>query len=46
MSFVQSTYLVNETSESVQIDMALSNPSSTNFLVEVTSSDIQATGKF
>lgn len=45
MSFVQSTHFVNETDELVQIEMMLSNPSSTNVVVQVTSSDIQATGK-
>ena len=45
MSFVQSTHFVNETDELVQIEMMLSNPSSTNVVVQVTSSNIQATGK-
>ena len=45
MSFVQSTHFVNETDELVQIEMMLNNPSSTNVVVQVTSSDIQATGK-
>ena len=45
MNFVQSTYSVNETDESVEVEMILSDPSSTNLTVQVTSSDIIATGK-
>ena len=45
MSFVQSTYLVDETDESVEIEMILSNQSSVDLVVQVTSCDIQATGK-
>ena len=45
MSFVQSTYLVDETDESVEIEMILSNQSSVDVIVQVTSTDIQATGK-
>ena len=45
MSFIQSTYIVDETDESVEIKMILSNQSSIDVLVQVTSSDIQAVGK-
>ena len=45
MSFVQSTYLVDETDKSVEIEMILSNQSSIDVIVQVTSTDIQATGK-
>ena len=45
MSFVQSTYLVDEADESVEIEMILSNQSSIDVIVQVTSTDIQATGK-
>ena len=44
VSFVQSTYVVDETDESVEIEMILSNHSSTDVAVQVTSSDIQAIG--
>ena len=45
MSFVQSTYVVDETDESVEIEMILSNQSSIDVVVQVTSSDMQAIGK-
>ena len=45
MSFAQSTYSVNETDELVEIEIILSDPSSTNITVQVASSDINATGK-
>ena len=45
MSFVQSTYLVDEADESVEIEMILNNQSSIDVTVQVTSTDIQATGK-
>ena len=45
VSFVQSTYLVDESDESVEIEMILSNQSSIDVVVQVTSSDIQAIGK-
>ena len=45
VSFVQSTYLADESIESVEIEMILSNQSSVDLVVQVTSSDIQATGK-
>ena len=45
MSFVQSTYLVDEADESVEIEMILSNQSSVDVIVQVTSTEIQATGK-
>ena len=46
MSLVQSTYVVDETDESVEIEMILSNQSSIDVVVQVTSSDIQAVGKY
>ena len=45
MSFVQSRYVVDETDESVEIEMILNNQSSIDVVVQVTSSDIQAVGK-
>ena len=44
MSFVQSTYVVDETDESVEIEMILNNQSSIDVVVQVTNSDIQAVG--
>ena len=46
MSFVQSTYVVDESDESVEIEMILSNQSSIDVVVQVTSSDVQAIGKY
>ena len=45
VSFTQSTYFVNETENFVQVEMVLSNPSSNNVTVQITSSDMTATGK-
>ena len=45
VSFVQSTYSVNETDELVQVGMVLSDPSSTDITVQVASSDLKATSK-
>ena len=44
VSFVQSTYVVDETDESVEIEMILSNQSSIDVIVQVTSSNVQAVG--
>ena len=44
MNFVQSTYLADETDKSVEIEMILSNQSSIDVVVQVTSFDIQAIG--
>ena len=46
VSFVQSTYVVDESDESVEIEMILSNQSSIDVVVQVTSSDIQAISKY
>ena len=44
VSFVQSTYVIDESDESVEIEMILSNQSSINVVVQVTSLDVQAIG--
>ena len=43
--FGQSAYSVNENDEPAQAVLALSNPSSTAFTVQVTNTDGSATGK-
>ena len=45
VKFSQSTYSVNENSGVVQPVLVLSNPSSTDITVEVTSTDGSATGE-
>ena len=45
VSFAQSSYSVNETDGVVQVEIILSNVSSTNIVVQVESSDITAIGK-
>ena len=45
MSFVQSSYSVNETDEVVQVEIILSNISSTNIEVQVENTDVTAIGK-
>ena len=45
VSFVQSMYLADESDESVEIEMILSNQLSVDLVVQVTSSDMQAIGK-
>ena len=46
ISFNQSIYHVNETDMTVEIVAILSNPSSSDFTVEVTSNDVIATSEF
>jgi len=46
VSFAQSTYFVNETDNFVQVEMVLSNPSSTNVTVQIISSDVTGTGEY
>ena len=46
ISFNQSTYHVNENDMTVEIVAILSNPSSTDVTVEITSSDTTATSEF
>ena len=46
ISFNQSTYHVNENDMTVEIVAILSNPSSTDITVEVTSNDTTATSEF
>ena len=45
MSFAQSSYSVNETDEVVQVEIMLSDISSTNIEVQIESSDVTAIGK-
>ena len=45
VNFSQSTYSVNENSGVIQPVLVLSNPSSTDITIEVTSTDGSATGK-
>ena len=45
VSFVQSSYSVNETDEVVQFEIILSSISSTNIEVQVESTDVTAIGK-
>ena len=46
MRFSQTTYIVNENDGPVQPRLVLSNPSSTDITVEVTSSGGSATGEY
>ena len=46
VSFVQTTYIVNEGDGLVQIGLVLSNPSSTNVTVVVFNTDGSATGEY
>ena len=45
INFEQQTYNVNETDEIVEFALVLSNPSSTNISVQISSTDGSATGK-
>ena len=45
VNFSQSTYSVDEDDGPAQLVLVLSNPSSTDITVEVTSNDITATGE-
>ena len=45
MSFAQSSYSVNETDGVAQVEIILSNVSSTNIVVQIESSDVTAIGK-
>ena len=46
MSFGQSTYNANESSENIEIDVQLSSPSSTDITLQVVSNDVTAISKF
>lgn len=46
MSFGLSIYIANESSENIELDVQLSNPSSTDITLQVVSNDITATSKF
>ena len=45
VSFEQQTYNVNESNEKVQVVLVLSNPSSTDIIIEVVNTDGSAIGK-
>ena len=45
VSFAQSSYSVNETDEVVQVEIMLSDISSTNIEVQIESSDVTAIGE-
>jgi len=45
VNFAQSSYSVNETDGVVQVEIILSNLSSTNTAVQIESSDVTAIGK-
>ena len=45
VNFDQPNYTVNETDETLRLIVFLSNPSSTNIPVQVSSTDVSATGK-
>ena len=44
MSFMRSTYSVNENGEMVEIELVLTIPSSTDFTLQVMNVDVTATG--
>ena len=46
VSFGQSAYNADESTENLELDVQLSNPSSTDITVQVISSDINAISKF
>ena len=46
MSFVQSTYFVNESKESVEVELTLSDSSSIDVLINITNFDTTANGKY
>ena len=45
MSFEEQSYNVNESNEKVQVVLVLSNPSSTDIIIEVVNTDGSAIGK-
>ena len=46
VSFEQQTYSVNESNGPVQVVLNLSNPSSTDITVNVSSTDVSTTGEY